>query len=71
MSEAIFGLISLGLCSSFVDLQNRGLTAPSRVLRTTHGVGRIDGQDLADHHPVEQHPQSGQPLLDGRFGVEF
>ena len=29
----------------------------------------IDGQDLADHHPVEEHAQRGQPLLHRGFGI--
>ncbi len=56
---------------SLIDLQNRCLAAPLRVLWTTYGVGRIDREDLADHHPVEEHSQSGQPLLHRGFGVEL
>jgi hypothetical protein len=29
---------------------------------------RVDGEDLADDQPVEQHADRGQVLLDGRLG---
>ena len=32
-------------------------------------AGGVDVQDLAENKPVEEHPQSGQMLLDGRGGV--
>jgi hypothetical protein len=39
------------------------------MLWPAHGVSGIDGEDLADHHPVEQHPQGRQPQLYGWSGV--
>ncbi len=41
------------------------------MLRAAHRVGGIEGKDLADHHPVEQHPQSGQPHLHRGFGLSL
>ena len=38
------------------------------MLRPAHYVGRVGGQDLADHHLVEEHPQRGQPLFHGGLG---
>jgi len=34
-------------------------------------MGGIDRQDLADHHPVEKHPQGSKPLLHRRFGMQL
>jgi hypothetical protein len=34
-------------------------------------MGRIDGQDLADDHPVEEHPQPSEPELHRVSGVEL
>ena len=55
----------------FVGLEDRGLAAPLRVLRPAHGVGRVRRYDLADHHPIEEHPQSGQPQLYRGLGMEL
>jgi len=41
------------------------------VLRSPHGVGGTDGEDLADHHPIKEHAQRGQPLLHRGPGVLF
>jgi hypothetical protein len=49
--------------AGFIGLQYRGLAFLLRVLRPTHRVRRIGGDDLADHYPVEEHAQCGQPLL--------
>ena len=38
-------------------------------LRPAHGVSGIHGEDLAGRHPVEKHPQHGQPLVHNRLGV--
>ena len=53
----------------FVDLQHRRPASPLRVLRPANGVSGIEGKDLADHHPVEQHPQSGKPDLHRGLGL--
>lgn len=55
----------------FVGLEDRGLAAPLRVLRAAYGVGRVRRYDLADHHPIEEHPQSGQPQLYRGLGMEL
>ena len=47
--------------------QHRRLAAFDHVLRAAHGVGGVDGEDLADDQPVEQHADGGQVLLDGRL----
>jgi len=56
-----------GTC--LVHIQDRGFAFPLGVLRPAHGVGRIHGEDLGHHHPIEQHPQRGQPLLDRGLGM--
>ena len=37
---------------------------------TPYRAGRIEGHHLANHEPVEQHPDGRQVLLDGRRGVD-
>ena len=37
------------------------------MFRAAHGVGRVDGDDLAGDQPVEQHPNGGQVLFDRRL----
>jgi hypothetical protein len=49
--------------AGLVGLQHRRLTPPLRVLRPPYRGRGIHGHDLADHHPVEEHAQRGQPLL--------
>ena len=48
--------------------QHRGLAALDDMLGPAHGVRRVDGEDLADDQPVEQHADRGEVLLDGRLG---
>ena len=36
-----------------------------------HSVCGIEGEDLTDHHPVEEHPESCQPHLHGGFGLSL
>jgi hypothetical protein len=47
--------------------QHRGLAGFDDVLGTAHRMGRIGGDDLARHQPVEQHADGGQVLLDRRL----
>ena len=46
--------------------QDRGLAGPNHVFGAPHRGGGIDRQNLADHQPVEQHADGGQPLFHGR-----
>jgi hypothetical protein len=46
--------------------QYGGLAGADNVFGTAHRSRGIYCQDLADHQPVEQHADSGQPLFDGR-----
>jgi hypothetical protein len=48
--------------------QHRRCPFADRMARPANGVRRIRGHDLAHHQPVEQHPDTGQMLLDGRRG---
>jgi hypothetical protein len=48
--------------------QGRGFAAAHDVLAPAHGMGRIDGEDLADHQPVEQHADRREVQFDGRLG---
>jgi hypothetical protein len=52
-----------------VGLEYRRLAAPLRVLGAAHGVRRVHRNYLAHHHPIEEHPQGGQPLLHGGLRV--
>jgi hypothetical protein len=36
-------------------------------LGPAHRVRRVDGEDLADHQPVEQHADRSEMQFDGRF----
>jgi hypothetical protein len=49
--------------SGFVSLQHRRLAATLRVLWFPYRVGGVGGYDLADHHPIEEHPQCREPNL--------
>ena len=48
--------------------QHRGLAACDDMLGPAHRMRRIDGEDLADDEPVEQHADRREVLLDGRLG---
>jgi hypothetical protein len=41
------------------------------VLWSANNARRVGRDDLAKHKPVEEHPNGGQVLLDGRFRVRF
>ena len=47
--------------------QHRRLAALGRVLRPAHRVGGIDRENLPDDEIIEQHPDRGEMLLDGRL----
>jgi len=49
--------------------QHRGLAALNDMLGPAHGMGRVGGEHLADHEPVEQHADRRQVLLCGRLRV--
>jgi hypothetical protein len=55
---------------SLICPEDRCLGPSLCVLRPAYRVGWIDGQDLADNHPVEQHTQSGQSDLHCGLGVK-
>ena len=40
------------------------------MLRPAHCMGRIDGDDLPDYHPVEKHPKCRKPQLHRGPGVQ-
>ena len=46
--------------------EHRGLAGLDHMLRAAHRARGIEGQDLADDEPVEEHPQRGEVLLDAR-----
>ena len=48
--------------------EDRRLPALDDVLRTAHRMRLVDGEDLADDEPVEQHADCREVLLDGRPG---
>jgi hypothetical protein len=50
-----------------VGLQHRRLARLDHMLRTAHRMGRIGGDDLTGHQPIEQHPNARQMLFDRRF----
>jgi hypothetical protein len=50
-------------------LEDPRLAAPLRVLQPAHGVGRVHGYDLADHHPIEEYSQCGQAQLYRGLGM--
>lgn len=49
--------------------EHQRLTLLLRVLGPPHGIGGIGGLDPADHHPIEEHAQRGQPPLNCGFGA--
>ena len=56
--------------ASFPGRQHRGLAGFHNVPGTPYRAGRIEWHNLADHEPIEQHPDGRQVLLDGRRGVD-
>jgi hypothetical protein len=48
--------------------ERRGLAAFDDMLWPAHRVRGVDGEDLADDQPVEQHADGGKVQLDGRLG---
>jgi hypothetical protein len=48
--------------------EHRCLTAAHDVLRSAHRMRGIDGEDLADHQPIEQHADGGKVQFDCRLG---
>ena len=54
--------------SSLDWLQQGSLALADNVFRSAYRRGGIDRHDLADHQPVEQMPDRGEPLLHGRSG---
>jgi hypothetical protein len=48
--------------------QHRRLALAEDVSRAVHRRGRVRREDLADHEPIEQHPQGRQVLLDRGLG---
>ena len=48
--------------------QHWALTALDDMLGPANRMGRVGGEDLPDHQPVEQHADRGEMLLYGRLG---
>ena len=57
----------LSSSSRLIGVQHRGLAGLDDMLRATHGMRRVGGDDLAGDQPVEQHADRGQVLLDRRL----
>ena len=49
--------------------QHRCLAGFNDVFGAAHRTGRVEGHDLADNQPIEQHADGRQVLLDGRRRV--
>ena len=54
--------------SSFCGGEDRSLAGLDDVFGSAHRCCGIEGEDLADDEPVEEHAQRGQVLLDARSG---
>jgi hypothetical protein len=52
-----------------VHIQDRRFALSLGVLRPAYRMGRVHGEDLADYHPIEEHPQRSQPLFHRRLGT--
>jgi hypothetical protein len=50
-----------------MEQRDQGMAGCKRVLPNLHLL--IHGEDQASHHPAENHPQHGQPLILNRLGV--
>jgi len=55
-----------GPCSGFLRGEDRGLPGLGDVPWAPDGARGVEGQDLADDEPVEEHPKGREVLLDGR-----
>ena len=64
--DLLFDLDAGEQLSGLFLAQHRRLAALDDVLRPAHRMRRVDGENLADDQPVEQHADRGQMLLDGR-----
>jgi hypothetical protein len=60
------GVAAVEQLARFCSGQHRGLAGADDIFGPAHRGGRVYGENLADHQPVEQHAHGGQPLLDGR-----
>ena len=52
--------------AGFFSCQRGRLALLERMLRPAHGAGRVGGDDLAHHKPVEEHADRGQLEFDRR-----
>ncbi len=50
--------------AGFGGRQDGRLAFPDRMLRSAHRAGRVGGNDLSDHQPVEEHAETGELELD-------
>src|SRR5204863_9554848 len=62
--DLLYNLDALQQSSSLLLGEDLRLAAVDHVLRPAHRMRRIDGKDLADDEPVEQHTDRGKMLLD-------
>lgn len=61
-------LVSIAASSArFVAIEHGGAAFLDDVFRPAHCVSRVDVEDVANHEPIEQHPQRGEMSLDGRL----
>ena len=58
-----FGRNALDERAPLLALEHRRLAGLHDVLRSAHGRGRIQRNDLAGDQPIEQHPHGGELLL--------
>ena len=49
--------------------KHRGLATVDDVFGPANGVGRVDGEDLTGHQPIEAHANGGEVLLHRRLAV--
>ena len=56
--------------AGFPGRQHRCLAGFHNVPGTPYRAGRVERHHLADHEPIEQHPDGRQVLLDGRRCVD-
>ena len=62
------GVDAVKQTAGFLFGQHRGLAAAHDVLGPAHRMRRVDGEDLADDQPVEQHADCREMQFDGRLG---
>lgn len=54
---------------SLLGVEDRRFAAANHMLGTADRVGWVHIHDVPGNHPIEQHPDGGEGLLDGRFWI--